>query len=234
MGHFDFIELDIQPSRDGLLVVLHDDTLERTTDIDRRTSAPRPHRLGHYDFAFLRTLDAGSWFAKNDPFGTLASGEIVYADIAPQTIPTLDEVLALCAQHTMPANIEIKDSPCADPETLLIDLLKAIAPYRDRIPMLVSSFNHRYLARLSELDTTLALAANVEHTHPPQLLLYLQNLGVCAYHVDAPLIESTPVDMLTNSGITCGAFTLNTPEEQEACFERGFRAVFADEAIGHL
>jgi glycerophosphoryl diester phosphodiesterase len=129
----------------------------------------------------------------------------------------------------MPLNIEIKDSPCADTDALLIDLLKALAPYReDSIPLLISSFNHRYLARLHELDTTLDLAANVEHTHPPRLPQYLKDLGVTGYHVEAPLIESTPVAELSSAGIACGAFTLNDPDEQAACFERGFRAVFAD------
>ncbi len=228
-GQFACIELDIQPIQDGTLMVLHDETMERTTDIDTRTPQPRPHHLHEYDLSFVRTLDAGSWFAKSDPFGTIAAGLVDPNALEPQTIPTIDEVLGLCAQHAMPLNIEIKDSPCADTDTLLINLLKALAPYRDNpFPLLVSSFNHRYLARLHALDTTLDLAANVEHAHPPRLLAYLKDLGVIGYHVDAPLIESTPVAELTKIGITCGAFTLNDPHKQSACFDKGFRMVFSD------
>jgi glycerophosphoryl diester phosphodiesterase len=229
VGHFDFIELDIQPDKDGALMVFHDETMERTTDVDTRVPLPRPHRLFHYDKTLLKTLDSASWFAEQDPFGTIASGIVTLESLSPQPVPTLEEVLLLCIQHAMPLNIEIKDSPTADTETLLIDLLKALAPWREHsIPLLISSFNHRYLARLHELDTTLDLAANVEHTHPSRLIHYLRDLGVVGYHVDAPLIRSTPVAELSEIGIACGAFTLNDPEKQMACFKQGFRAVFAD------
>ncbi len=229
VGHFDFIELDIQPSHDGTLMVFHDETLERTTDADARIPQPRPHRLFDYDRTLLRTLDAGSRFVTSDPFGTIAAGLVDPDTLTPQTIPTLDEALALCARYAMPVNIEIKDSPRADTDTLLIDLLKALAPYRsDPFPILISSFNHRYLARLHTLDTTLDLAANVEQTHPPHLIRYLRDLGVIGYHVDTPLIATTPVEALHEAGIVCGAFTLNDPVKQRQCFDRGFRAVFAD------
>jgi len=229
MGHFDFIELDIQPSRDGELMILHDETMERTTDIDAHASLPRPHRIDEHDAAWLRRVDAGSWFAQRDPFGTQAAGLLHPEAKGFAPIPTLPEVVTLCREHRMPLNVEIKDSPRADTERLLHDLLETIAPLRaEGIPLLVSSFNHRYLTRLRELDPTLDLAANVEHTHPPDLLRYLEELGVIGYHVDAPLIESTPVAELTALGITCGAFTLNDPAEQAACFEKGFQAVFAD------
>ena len=229
MGHFDFIELDIQPSRDGRLMVLHDETIERTTDADDRLPSPRPHHLFEYDYSQLHTLDAASWFVRSDPFGTLASGMVSPQSIAPEPIPTLDEVLRLCARHAMPLNIEIKDSPAFDTDALLQELLTTIAPYREgAIPLLISSFNHRYLAQLHTLDPTLSLAANIEHTHPPQLLQYLEALGVIAYHVDAPLTETTPVAQLAEAGITCGVFTLNDPQAQAQCFKKGFRAIFAD------
>ena len=229
LGHFDFIELDVQPAHDGTLMVLHDETMARTTNIDARSPLPRPHRIEDYDLPMLQGTDAGSWFAHRDPFGAIAAGLVDVGEIAFEPIPTLSEVLALCHERRMPLNIEIKDSPTANTEALLIALLKALSPYREgSIPLLVSSFNHRYLARLKELDTTLDLAANVEHTHPSHLLRYLQDLSVIGYHVDAPLIESTPVAELIKAGITCGAFTLNNPDEQALCYGRGFRAVFAD------
>ncbi len=229
VGSFDFVELDVQPARDGTLMVLHDETMERTTNIDSRSPRPRPHRLRDHLPSFLQKTDAGSWFAYRDPFGTIDANIVAPDEIGFEPIPSLEEVLALCHTHRMPLNIEIKDSPCADTDTLLLELLKTLAPYREgSIPLLISSFNHRYLARLREFDITLNLAANAEHAHPPHLLRYLGDLGVIGYHVDAPLIESTPVAELAAEGITCGAFTLNDPAEQTVCFERGFRTVFAD------
>ena len=67
-----WIEFDVQLSRDGVPVILHDDTLERTTD---RGGPRAPAELS---LSELKELDAGSWFSQ---------------DYAGERIPTLDEVL---------------------------------------------------------------------------------------------------------------------------------------------
>src|SRR5215471_12590471 len=66
----DWIELDVHLSRDGQLIVIHDETLDRTTS---GHGLVRDHTL-----AELKRLDAGAWFG---------------AEYAGQRIPTLDEVL---------------------------------------------------------------------------------------------------------------------------------------------
>ena len=80
----DVIELDLHMSQDGELVVIHDDTLDRTTD----GSGPVHHRsLGE-----LMRLDAGRWFGEG---------------FAGQRIPRLDEVLDRFAGK-VPLALEIK------------------------------------------------------------------------------------------------------------------------------
>jgi glycerophosphoryl diester phosphodiesterase len=81
----DGIELDVHLSRDGIPVVLHDETLDRTTDGEGPVAA--------YTSEVLQTLDAGSWF---DPH---FSGE---------ALPTLDETLRLLAGR-LRLNLEVKD-----------------------------------------------------------------------------------------------------------------------------
>jgi glycerophosphoryl diester phosphodiesterase len=81
----DMIELDIQLSKDGKIVVIHDESLERTTNGHGKVA---DHTLQE-----IRKLDAGSWF---DP------------QFAGERIPTLQEVLTL-AKGKVPVNIEIKD-----------------------------------------------------------------------------------------------------------------------------
>ncbi len=66
----DVIELDLQLTADGIVVVIHDDTVDATTD--------GSGAVGLLTFAALRTLDAGSWFSPA---------------FAGQPIPRLDEVL---------------------------------------------------------------------------------------------------------------------------------------------
>ena len=80
----DFIELDVRFSKDGHLVVFHDDTLERTTN--------GKGKVADFSLQELKGLDAGSWF------GPSFSGE---------KIPTLREVLAQ-AKGRILVNIELK------------------------------------------------------------------------------------------------------------------------------
>ncbi|HZL41985.1 MAG TPA: glycerophosphodiester phosphodiesterase family protein [Verrucomicrobiae bacterium] len=57
----DFVELDYQETRDGVAVVFHDATLDRTTDVRKRWSGRR-FKVSEHTAAQIRNLDAGSWF----------------------------------------------------------------------------------------------------------------------------------------------------------------------------
>jgi glycerophosphoryl diester phosphodiesterase len=80
-----YVELDVQMTRDGELIVIHDETVDRTTN----GQGP----VGNYTFAELRKLDAGSHF---DP------------KFAGEQIPTLREVLELCTDAGVGVVVEIK------------------------------------------------------------------------------------------------------------------------------
>ena len=85
----DFVEQDLGVTRDGVLVCLHDDSLERTTNVeeifpDRYTTVLRSGKsyrrwlLRDFTLAEIKTLDAGSWFSP---------------DFEGESIPTLEEIL---------------------------------------------------------------------------------------------------------------------------------------------
>ncbi len=59
----DVVENDIQRTRDGALVILHDTSLARTTDVEEKFPARSPWNVADFTLAEVRTLDAGSWFA---------------------------------------------------------------------------------------------------------------------------------------------------------------------------
>jgi glycerophosphoryl diester phosphodiesterase len=80
----DFAEIDVQTTRDGVVVLLHDADLMRV--------ASDPRRLEEIDHAALREIDVGSWF---DP---------AFAD---ERVPTLEEAIAL-ARGRIRLNIELK------------------------------------------------------------------------------------------------------------------------------
>ncbi len=231
LGHCDLIELDVQLSRDREWIVCHDPTLERTTDVEKRYSGRfRPHRVIEHSFETLRSLDAGSWFLERDPFGALRSGKVRPEEIEallPQRLPSLGETLHFGAKRGIPLNVEIKDMPTCTAKEVVRSFLAELerTPHP---PLLISSFNHRYLRRLHQEVPNLSLAALVEAVHPPRLPAYLQALGVEAYHVDLPLAATTPVELLAAHGISCGIYVVDDPQERKAWERKGFRLFFAD------
>lgn len=74
----DLVEIDVQQTKDEQLVVIHDTTLSRTTDVEQKFPDRAPWRVSDFTLEEIRTLDAGSW---KDPRYTGA------------TVPTFTEVL---------------------------------------------------------------------------------------------------------------------------------------------
>ncbi|PAU62229.1 glycerophosphodiester phosphodiesterase [Pseudomonas sp. PICF141] len=58
----DYLELDLQRSKDGVLFALHDNNLQRTTDVATKFPERKDSLANEFTIAELKTLDAGSWF----------------------------------------------------------------------------------------------------------------------------------------------------------------------------
>lgn len=123
----DGIELDLQMTGDQELVVLHDETLDRTTN--------GKGYLASYSVAHIRELDAGSWF----------SGEFSH-----EKVPFLWEVLDLLAGKEVLLNIELKNGivPYEGMEKRLLGMLEDY-PSQE---VLISSFNHYSLRTVKQLS----------------------------------------------------------------------------------
>ncbi|GIH95795.1 hydrolase [Planobispora siamensis] len=89
----DLFELDVQETRDRRLVLMHDTTLARTTDVERVFPGRAPWRVADFTLAEIRTLDAGSWFAP---------------EFAGERVPTLGESLRAMGDGAMGLLLEIK------------------------------------------------------------------------------------------------------------------------------
>jgi len=120
----DCIELDVRRTRDGHLVVIHDEKVDRTTDGSGRVAG--------LSLAELKRLDAGSWFSP---------------EFAGERIPTFEETVALIAP-ALPWATEIKEPPGAIEAQVLETLTGAGVLWRT----VITSFNADVLLRVKELE----------------------------------------------------------------------------------
>lgn len=159
----DFVEQDLQITKDGVLICLHDPDLERTTNVAEvfpgRTTLRDPletdtPKRGWYTVDFtlaeIKRLDAGSWFNRANPF----AANPAYAG---QRVPTMEETIKLVGNRAG-LYIELKHFPFYkalgfDPAEKLAAALKAHGfnrpAQRDRI--FIQSFYKEALLRMKEL-----------------------------------------------------------------------------------
>lgn len=134
----DWIELDVQESSNGRLMIFHDRTLERTTNAETKFGAAAGARsVGDFTFDKLRTLDAGTWF------GPRYEGT---------RIPTLGKVLDLVEPTDLKVMVELKaeEGHSAPGRARVIQILDDggwIASNR----VLVTSFNRTYVHQIRDL-----------------------------------------------------------------------------------
>ncbi|GKQ38211.1 glycerophosphodiester phosphodiesterase family protein [Streptomyces sp. A012304] len=89
-----WVENDVQRTRDGELVVIHDDSLQRTTDVEEVFPGRAPWKVKDFTAAEIARLDAGSWF------GSAYAGA---------RVPTLKEYVRRVEHHGQKLLLEIKN-----------------------------------------------------------------------------------------------------------------------------
>jgi glycerophosphoryl diester phosphodiesterase len=129
----DLVEVDVQRSRDGALVLLHDTTLHRTTDARVRFPDRGPWRVGDFTLDELRRLDAGRWWSP------LHLGE---------RIPTLDDLFDALRGTGVGVQLELK-APGAHPG-VVEDLAAYLNSRPAGVDVVVQSFD---VAAMKELKT---------------------------------------------------------------------------------
>jgi glycerophosphoryl diester phosphodiesterase len=151
----DGIEMDVHATRDGRVVVLHDDTVDRTTN--------GQGRVAQYNLEELQRFDAAHWWVEEEGDSHEAP-ELCYILRAPKgqrpapdlRIPTLDEVLD---RVDVPLTIEVKVPEAVEP---LVDLLRARQVAVERL--IVTSFKQAIVKHLRKLAPELPLAPGERDT----------------------------------------------------------------------
>jgi glycerophosphoryl diester phosphodiesterase len=204
----DMIELDVTLSRDRKVVVIHDDTLDRTTDGSGLVLAQT--------FEELKRLDAGSWFAPR---------------FSAERIPELSEVMELTAGRCM-LNIEIKQSafeagyPIDAIEHQVVTLVRASGAM-DRV--IISSFDKRILERIAAMDAPPAIAYISDHGVDERVLDMLLAMKAFSWHPSFKVLTRDQVDMLHTAGLKVFPWTINTRAEAEKVLALGVDGLICNE-----
>lgn len=194
----DMVELDVHLSRDGVVVVHHDDCLARCTDVATEFPMFTGEFVSDFSAEELRELDAGSWYVREldlaaerrQPF----LRELTEAELAEHVplaererfssgairIPTLHEVLVLAADRDLLLNIEIKSIPrlYEDIAARVVADVRAAGLARSA---LVSSFDHAQLIEVRRLDADIATGV-LSSGRLARVADYLALLDADAYH----------------------------------------------------
>ena len=233
----DWWELDVAASSDGELVVIHDDTLVRTSDAERLFPGRGPWCVYDFTFAELSRLDAGSWFGERDPFGQVAEGKVGPAELASyrgERIPTLRAALEFTKAAGWKVNVEIKDASgrACDPWIVerTVDLVRELGMIDD---VFISSFNHEYLRRCKKTEPRLPLGALVEPGDPRfppgfDVVALLRGLGAAAWHPGLEGLVEADVRAVRASGFDVNVWTVNRHEDMRRLMGWGVTGLFTD------
>ena len=173
------IEVDIQISIDGIPFLLHDSTLERTTNVDTLFPERADQRAANFLISEIRQLDAGSWFVESDPFGTIASGLITSTqaeNYRGAQIPTLVEILNFVEQEDLILNTDFKYPPSNHPfyDTYLDICFSIIHDAQIDDQIWITSYNQETLDEIKSQFPDMHTVLSVEPSTAPNTLDFIE------------------------------------------------------------
>jgi glycerophosphoryl diester phosphodiesterase len=195
----DALEFDVALTRDGVPVVIHDDTLDRTTDASGVVEAVA--------FERLRTVDAGSWR------GLRAH------------LPSLDEVLGSYSHRTL-LNLEIKLSTR---RAELVDACaQAVVDHRATDKVIFSSFDHDALRLLRYVLPQARIGVLSDSTNLEASFACARDVGAENIHPPVLLVSGTLATRAHEAGLKVWTWTANSAATIAQMIACGVDGIFSD------
>ena len=201
----DGIELDVQYSSDGKLVIVHDLTLEKTTNGTGRVTART--------FEELRELDAGATFGP---------------EFAGTRIPTLDEALETAAGELL-VNIELKSLDITG-ASIGVDVVEVVRRHNMADAVVISSFNPFALRRSRQAGPELehALLLSNDTAGWTRWELTLRHSRADGVHPELPMTTAKYVQTAHRRGFPVRVWTVNEEADMGQVAAFGVDAIITD------
>ncbi len=197
------IELDVQLSKERVPVVIHDLTVNRTTN--------GKGFIKDYTVAELKELSAGGKFAQS---------------YDQEEIPTLAEVLEFAHTNDLLLNIELKGY-IWERQEMLDSVLPLLEESRLGKRLIISSFDHKGLRllreRSPEIETALLVTGALDRPE-----LYVKQAGAQGYHYHTPLMLKEEAQQVMHAGIELRPYTVNDKEWLRRYMEWSISGVITD------
>jgi glycerophosphoryl diester phosphodiesterase len=203
LGHH-CVECDVALSADDVPMLLHDDSLERTTD--------GTGRLADWQSADLQRLDAGAWF---------------HPRFAATRIPSLEMAIACWRRNDQQALIELKLGADQDPERLGTIIARTTKRCWLGSPPLFISFSAVALAAARRAAPGIPRALLLE-SWPTNWLQQAHAVQACAIDIDARLADPSRIATIHAAGLHLAVWTVNDRESANRLFHDGVDAVTTD------
>jgi glycerophosphoryl diester phosphodiesterase len=210
------VEMDVQISRDGRPVVMHDARVNRTTNAKGSVSSLTLDQL--------QRLDAGSWFerrlSRRPRVRAMVGSIFSEAGAAPprysgEPVPSFEDVLSLLKPAGLERiYVELKGSPL-NRQALLLSVLALVREHRVDRSITLLSFDHAIIRRAKELATDVRTAAlfparGRRLISTRSIIRSAENAGVDEVALHFGLATRRSVELLHKRGLSVSVWTANS------------------------
>jgi glycerophosphoryl diester phosphodiesterase len=211
----DLVEADVQRSKDGVLVLMHDTTLPRTTDVEQVFPDRAPWRVSDFTYEEIQQLDAGSWFSE---------------EFADEPVPTMAEMVELLRRTRAGILMELK-APALYPgiEEQVAGEFTSFPGYVESAVsaerLVVQSFDWDSMARYHELQPSVpvGLLGRPAEALLPELSTWADQINPSFRSYDAAY-----VDNVHELGMEVHTYTVNQRADMHLVLDRGVDGVITN------
>ena len=184
-----WVEVDVQPTKDHVLVVCHDHTVNRCSN--------GQGRVDELTLEELKALDFGSWFS---------------TDFSGEKIVTLDELLTLATENNLNVNIEVKVDrhPTEEVVQTLANVLAKSPMSQEKL--LLSSFSHDVIRALYKYCSGYRLGVLSEFLTRKDKRL-LEEVSAYSCNLNINWVRSHQINKLQQAGYKVMCYTVNNPNK---------------------